>query len=105
MEKHKYQLSLNHVAYAASSSQILASSSSKTSDVILFSSPTFSKICRAVVCTIPCTYCKDVSMRFLFGISTRPIHAHWMTTLLNPEPHCVTKSISDEAQRKFTPKK
>ena len=33
-------------------------------------------------------------MRFLFGISTPPIRAHWMTSLLNPEPHCLTKPIT-----------
>ena len=26
-----------------------------------------------------------------------PAHARWMTTLLNPQSHCVTKPISDEA--------
>ena len=80
--------------YPTSSLWILAGFGSKTLDVILFSSPTFNKICCAVVCPIPNTYCKDVSVRFLFDMSTPPIHAHWMTRFLNPEPHCLTKPIT-----------
>jgi hypothetical protein len=44
-------------------------------------------------CPTPRTYCMDVSMRFLFGIPTPPVHAHWMTWLLNPEPHCLTNPL------------
>ena len=103
MEKHKLQHTNSHsIMYPASSLWILASFGSEISDVILFSSPTFNKICCAIVCPTPCTYCMDVSMCFLFGISTPPIRAHWMTRLLNPKSHCLTKPITSQTKLKET---
>ena len=56
-------------------------------------------------CPTACTYCKDVSMLFLFGISTLPICAHWMTRLLNTKPHYLTKPITLQMKLKVPPLK
>ena len=43
---------------------------------------------------------KDYELHVFFCMA----RAHWMTTFLNPELRCVTKSILDEAQRMRAPK-